>query len=69
VSVYNLLGQQIRQFSFAGESAAGSTQVVWDATTEQGVKVASGVYIIRADIMNEARTIQTSALTKVIYLK
>jgi hypothetical protein len=46
--IYNLLGEKIRTLVDASESA-GSKQVIWNGTNDDGVKVASGIYIYRID--------------------
>ncbi|NUO79691.1 T9SS type A sorting domain-containing protein, partial [candidate division KSB1 bacterium] len=44
LSIYNMSGQLVKQL-VAGEFAAGSHNVVWDATDARSVRVASGVYV------------------------
>jgi 6-phosphogluconolactonase (cycloisomerase 2 family) len=44
LSIYNLLGQEVRQLQNE-ELPAGVHSVVWDGTNKSGVAVASGVYI------------------------
>ncbi len=46
LTIYNLLGQQVRQWT---ETAYGPGlfQVAWDGTTDQGDEAASGVYLYR----------------------
>jgi len=46
LTIFNLLGQTIRQFDM-GELSAGTWMISWDGTDEQGAEVASGVYFYR----------------------
>ncbi|MBN1406645.1 MAG: T9SS type A sorting domain-containing protein [Calditrichaceae bacterium] len=46
VTIYDILGREIRQFS-AGFQTAGVHQIVWDGRNRLGQKVASGVYFYR----------------------
>jgi hypothetical protein len=64
-----MLGQKIRQYTSTETSTGSPVQIVWDATNEQGDYIASGIFFIRADIISDVGKLQTSALTKVIYLK
>lgn len=45
LAIYNVLGQPVRRFT--GENEAGSVTVEWNATTEEGYDVASGLYFAR----------------------
>jgi hypothetical protein len=49
LSVYNLLGQQVRTLVDEPQSA-DDYEVTWDGKNEQGQEVASGVYFFRIDI-------------------
>jgi hypothetical protein len=47
LTVLNINGQIVKRYT--GSSAAGTTSIVWDATDENGMKVATGVYFYRLD--------------------
>ncbi len=51
LTIYNMMGKRIRTL-FHGQATAGQHQVVWNAANEQGVKVASGVYIYKLEANN-----------------
>jgi hypothetical protein len=44
--VYNIAGQMIREFS--GYDEAGTVDITWDGTDNNGAKVASGIYLYKA---------------------
>jgi hypothetical protein len=44
LSVYNLLGQRVKTL-ISGTQPAGDHEVIWDSTDENGLSVASGIYI------------------------
>lgn len=46
LAIYNTMGQLVRTLA-SGEFASGAHSVVWDATDDAGVRVASGVYLYR----------------------
>jgi hypothetical protein len=46
LTVYNILGQEVRQL-VNGRMEAGRRQVTWDGTNRRGTRVSSGVYICR----------------------
>jgi len=46
--VYDMLGKKIRTLIDANETA-GAKEVVWDATTDAGVRVASGIYFYQLE--------------------
>lgn len=46
LSVYNLLGQKVKTL-FSGQRLYGDFTVQWDGRNDQGVKVASGIYLYR----------------------
>ncbi|MBP7697814.1 MAG: M28 family peptidase [candidate division Zixibacteria bacterium] len=48
LTVYNLLGQQVRVL-VDGEQAGGRHEAVWDGTTGEGRPAASGVYLYRLE--------------------
>ncbi len=51
LTIYNMMGKRIKTL-YHGQANAGQHQVVWNATNEQGVKVASGVYIYTLEANN-----------------
>jgi len=55
LSIYNLAGRLVREFSSQGE--AGHRSVIWDGTDSRGNQVASGVYFYRlqAGLIMETR--------------
>jgi len=44
LGIYNINGQLVKQIA-SGKYASGKYQVVWDATDDHGMRVASGVYL------------------------
>ncbi len=54
ITVFNVAGQKVREF--AGHSAAGVLEVVWDGTDANGSTVASGIYFYRATTDNFSET-------------
>jgi hypothetical protein len=48
VTVYDALGRQVREL-YRGSQEAGYHQVVWDARSDSGVRVASGLYLYRLE--------------------
>jgi hypothetical protein len=46
VTIYNVLGQKVNTI-FKGHQRAGYNQVEWNATNNQGTKIASGLYFYR----------------------
>jgi hypothetical protein len=59
--VYNIVGQKVRTYS--GESDAGTIQVVWDGTDDNGHVVSTGVYLY------EVIACEYSATRKMLVLK
>ncbi|MFH1891147.1 MAG: T9SS type A sorting domain-containing protein [Candidatus Zixiibacteriota bacterium] len=55
LSVYNLLGQNVRTL-VDGESTAGAHREIWDATDDGGNPVASGVYFYRLETTDFTQT-------------
>ncbi len=51
LTIYNMMGKRIKTL-YHGQATAGRHQVVWNAKNEQGVKVASGVYIYKLEANN-----------------
>ena len=54
VSIYNVLGQPVRQV-WAGPLAAGEHRLGWDGRDEQGQSVAAGVYLYRLQVGEQTR--------------
>ena len=53
--IYNLLGQVVRTL-VDDVKTAGIYEVKWDGTGDQGVKLASGIYIYRLEAGNFTKT-------------
>ncbi len=51
LTIHNMMGQLVKTL-YHGQANAGHHQVVWNAKNEQGVKVASGVYIYKLEANN-----------------
>jgi len=62
IGIYNLKGQLLKRFP-SQTYPAGSNTLTWTGLNDQGVKLPSGVYLLRAS--SPSRTIQA----KVILLK
>ena len=54
VSIYNVLGQPVRQV-WAGPLAAGEHRLGWDGRNAQGQAVAAGVYLYRLQVGEQTR--------------
>jgi len=67
VTVYNTIGQQIREL-VNGEQAAGYHRVVWNGTNADGGTVASGLYLYRIDATGADGT-QFTRIRKMILLR
>lgn len=55
INVYNVFGQKVRTL-VNGQQSAGYHQVIWDATNDNGVQVASGVYYYRLETSDFSET-------------
>ena len=55
LSVYNLLGQEVRRL-VDGEMEAGTHSVLWDGRDEHGKPVGSGIYLYRLKVGEIVRT-------------
>ncbi|MBK7141796.1 MAG: T9SS type A sorting domain-containing protein [bacterium] len=62
LDVYNVLGQKVRSL-LNGMLSVGPHTVEWDATSESGERVASGIYLYRLQVGAESQT------RKMIFLK
>ncbi|MDP1675307.1 MAG: VWA domain-containing protein [Bacteroidota bacterium] len=67
ITIYNILGKQTRQFEV--NAAEGPVSITWDATDNNGNAVASGVYLVRAEVVAPNGMLINSETAKVIYLK
>ena len=54
VTIYNVLGQPIRQV-WNGPLAAGEHRLAWDGRDAQGQSVAAGVYLYRLQVGEQTR--------------
>ena len=61
LTVYDVLGQQVRQV-WDGPLAAGSHRFVWDGRDEVGKVVAAGVYIYKVEIDGQVEAKKTTKL-------
>jgi len=55
IVIYNIAGQRIRTLA-NHLFPAGVNRIIWDASTESGERIASGVYFYRAEAGKKART-------------
>lgn len=55
ISIFNVLGQYVKTL-VSGEIEAGTHQVLWDGTDQDGVAVASGIYACRMVTRGNADT-------------
>ena len=62
IVIYNLLGQKVKTLS-DGVRSAGVYDIIWDGTNDNGVKLASGMYLYR---MKTGSFVQTR---KLIFMK
>jgi Mg-chelatase subunit ChlD len=67
ITIYNILGKQTRQFEV--NSNKEPVSITWDATDNNGNAVASGVYLVRAEVISQNGALINSETAKVIYLK
>ncbi|RMD58058.1 T9SS C-terminal target domain-containing protein [Candidatus Parcubacteria bacterium] len=49
LAIYNVRGQRVRTL-VDGEQLAGGHKITWDGTSEQGQKVATGVYVVELKV-------------------
>ncbi|MCK5125041.1 MAG: T9SS type A sorting domain-containing protein [candidate division Zixibacteria bacterium] len=61
VSIYNIMGQSIR--TWTGHSEAGEITFEWDGTDDSGSKIASGIYLYKAQAAG------SEAIRKMVLLK
>jgi len=62
VSIYNMLGQKVRDL-YSGKQSSGIHSVSWDGTGESGEKSSSGVYLLKIEGEGE------EASTKVMFVR
>lgn len=57
LTIYDLLGQRVRELMSAGPLSAGRYQVVWDGRDDDGQLVGNGVYLyqLRTDALRKVR--------------
>lgn len=55
ITIYNMLGQQVRAF-FSAANNPGKNKVLWDGNTDAGKPALPGMYIFRIATPNAART-------------
>ena len=60
VEIVNLLGQTVKSL-YNGQQASGVQELVWDATSNNGVKVPFGTYFVRQVVDGK------TSVKKVIY--
>ncbi len=51
IAIYDILGREVKSFRLSGQSE-GINRVVWDGTNNDGVKVATGVYLYQLQTRN-----------------
>lgn len=68
LTIYNVLGQQVRQLVNANQ-AGGSYSVVWDGQNAFGTKAASGIYFYRLVVENATNGEQFNQMHKMLLLK
>jgi len=61
VDIYNLAGQLVRRFERSA-AVAGRYKVIWDATSDAGLPVTSGIYVARITAQNQVKTIRLTLL-------
>ncbi len=52
ISIFNMLGQQVR--AVAADAVSGEFTTAWNATNDRGMPVASGVYIVQVGIRDHS---------------
>jgi hypothetical protein len=67
VSIYNVLGQQVRTYVLAG--AAGTTEIAWNAKDDGGRDVATGCYLVRFALYSTVERLISSDVAKILYVK
>lgn len=51
ITVYDLLGRQIKEFRHSGQ-AAGRHKIIWNGENQDGERVASGIYLLKVSSAN-----------------
>jgi hypothetical protein len=67
VSIYNILGQEVRTFRLS--ASPGLTSVSWDGTGSHGGAAASGVYIVQATVTENSSNVVYRKSLKIMMLK
>jgi flagellar hook assembly protein FlgD len=52
LAIFDVRGRQVRTLQ-RGTMSAGSHQFTWDARTDQGSRLGSGVYFLRGNVLGE----------------
>ena len=55
LDIYNILGQHVKQL-VEGDMLPGNYRVEWDGSSRNGTQVATGIYLYRLRVDNEAKT-------------
>jgi hypothetical protein len=63
LDVFNVLGQKVSTLIDSEEMGPGTYSVTWDATNSKGLRVATGIYLYRLQVGDEARA------KKMLFLK
>ncbi len=67
IRVFNVLGQQVRMLA-DGQRPAGVQDVVWNGLDDNGLSVASGVYLYRVEVY-DGGAVSASAARKMVLIK
>jgi hypothetical protein len=67
ISIYNMLGQRVREVIRDG--VVGALSATWNGTNDRGSSVASGVYIVRVNIKDQVSGRQDVRTLRVMLLK
>ena len=67
ISIYNVLGQRIRNLTFA--SGRDRVQLLWDATDSDRKAVGTGVYIVKTTLVGNDGNTENLPIQKVIHIK
>ncbi len=67
LTIYNILGQQVRSYTLV--SGPGSSVISWDGTDAHGVAASSGVYLVQATVLESSTGSVFRKNLKVMMLK
>jgi len=56
ISIYNILGEKVKTMSFEN-LAIGSHEITWEGKNDNGVNVASGIYLMRVKASSSSKEI------------